>query len=266
MALTFPSLDPVLFSVGPVSLRWYGLAYVAGILGGVFYVRWLAKNDPRLQRPFLEDLIPWLVVGIVAGGRLGYVLFYGGRAYWENPLEILYVWKGGMAFHGGLLGAVLAILLYSRTHKTDPFLLGDYGACAAPIGIFFGRLANFINAEVVGRITDVPWAMVFPRGGPWPRHPSQLYEAALEGIALWGILYFLQKRSGGVAASPRRFLTGAFFLGYGMARFGVEFWREPDVGVGYIGNFLTMGQLLSLPLILGGLLLIGWRKSKPSHE
>lgn len=254
--LTFPFLDPVLFSVGPLSIRWYGLSYVLGILGGVFYINWLSRHDPRLQKKFLEDFIPWIVGSIVVGGRLGYVLFYGFSHYLQNPLEILFVWKGGMAFHGGFLGLVLATYVYSRRAGVSPFLLGDYMACAAPIGLFFGRIANFINGEVCGRVTNVSWAVVFPHMGPWPRHPSQIYEALLEGVFLGLFLFMWIRRLHGVASAQPGFFTGLFLIGYGLTRCVAEIWRQPNQEWGFFLSFLTMGQILSFPLIILGFFLI----------
>ncbi|MTI19026.1 prolipoprotein diacylglyceryl transferase [Rhodobacteraceae bacterium RKSG542] len=260
LALPFPAIDPVLIEFGPVAIRWYALSYIAGILLAWYFMRRLAA-DPRLtvgtKPPSLtdiDDFVVWAALGIVLGGRLGYVLFYNFEYYLQNPMEILAVWHGGMAFHGGFLGLMTAIVLYSRSRGLSPLTFLDLIGAVAPVGLFFGRIANFINGELWGRPTDVPWAIVFPHGGPFARHPSQLYEAALEGFVLFFVLRFLiyrfdlLKKPGAIA--------GCFAIGYGLARTFVEFFREPDAHIGYIGGFVTMGMILSLPMILGGLALL----------
>ncbi|MDP9196356.1 MAG: prolipoprotein diacylglyceryl transferase [Pseudomonadota bacterium] len=250
--LTFPDIDPVAFSVGPLHIRWYALAYLAGFVLGWMYTVYLSRLKP-LQRPVkeeLDDFLSWAVIGVILGGRLGYILFYNFSWYLDHPVDILKVWQGGMSFHGGLAGILAAILLFSRKRKLDPFHLGDLIACAGPIGFFFGRVANFINGELYGRATDVPWAMVFPHGGLQFRHPSQLYEAALEGLLLFAILAMLAHRQ--TIRSRPGFLAGVFFAGYSLARIVVEFFREPDTQLGYLWAGATMGQILCIPMILFG--------------
>ncbi len=255
LAIPFPAIDPILIEFGPLAIRWYSLAYIAGILLGWRYVLRLAAQQPGgADAAAIDDLVVWMVLGIVLGGRLGYVLFYKPVHYFANPLEVAFVWHGGMSFHGGLLGVAVATVLFARRRKLGLFALSDLIACAAPIGLFFGRLANFINGELWGRTTDVAWAVVFPHGGPEPRHPSQIYEALLEGavlflllLALWRLTR-LRERPGA--------LSGVFFCGYGVARVFVELFREPDAHLGFLMGGATMGQLLSLPLIAFGLWLL----------
>ena len=260
LALPFPAIDPILVSFGPFVVRWYALAYIAGLLIGWWVVARLAEKPTvpgmpsPLTRLMVDDFLLWATLGVILGGRVGYVLFYQPAYYAAHPAEILMVWQGGMSFHGGFIGMVAAIFLFCRRKAVPVFALGDLIALVAPIGLFFGRIANFINAELVGRASDAPWAMVFPRGGPLPRHPSQLYEAALEGLVLFGVLYVLM-RFANARARPG-LLTGAFIMGYGIARVIVELFREPDVQIGYLAFGSTMGQWLSLPLILIGAWLI----------
>lgn len=258
MALPFPEIDPVAIHLGPLQIRWYALAYLAGFIGGWKYAIWLANKDAG-RRPNAEDadnILTWIVLGVILGGRIGYVLFYNLPEYMAHPMDILRVWEGGMSFHGGLLGVATAIILYSRYHKFSPLAMGDLVSCVVPIGLFFGRIANFINGELFGRVTTVPWAVVFPYGGNLPRHPSQLYEAFLEGICLFTVLFLCaQKKS--VRHSPGM-LFGIFTLGYALCRFTVEFVREPDPQIGLLFNYFTLGQLLCLPMMLAGLLLIAY--------
>lgn len=250
-AIPFPAIDPIALEIGPFAIRWYALAYIAGILLGWRYLLLFNSWQPVMERRDIDDFLLWATLGIILGGRLGYVLFYAPGYYFANPSEILFVWQGGMSFHGGLLGVVSAVAIFAHRRQIPLLPLADMVACAAPIGLFFGRIANFVNGELYGRATDVPWAMVFPAGGPEPRHPSQLYEAALEGILLFLILLVLARRPA-VRASPG-VLAGTFFVGYGAARSFVELYREPD---GFLGG-LTMGQALSVPMIFAGLALIG---------
>lgn len=280
--IPYPDIDPALvtFELFGLSLpiRWYALAYLAGlILGLILARRLLARaalwpgDAPPLTREQAEALLTWMVVGVILGGRLGFVLFYQLPFYLENPGAILQVWQGGMSFHGGLIGVILGILGFSLLHKAPKFQVGDLVSTVAPVGLLFGRLANFINGELWGRPTDVPWAMVFPGGGDAPRHPSQLYEAALEGALLFAVLWLL--------ATRRRWLktpgmiTGLLFAGYGAARAFVETFREPDAQfitaanpAGHVIRFtsewgLTMGQTLSLPMIAVGLGFILYAKA-----
>jgi phosphatidylglycerol---prolipoprotein diacylglyceryl transferase len=253
--LAYPHIDPVAVSLGPVKVHWYGLMYVIGI-GATW---WLARRRTRLPGfPWtaaqVEDLIFYAAVGVVLGGRLGYMFFYNFSGFLADPLMILRVWEGGMAFHGGLLGVLTALWLFGRRQGIGFLSLGDFLAPYVPIGLLAGRIGNFINGELWGKVTDVPWGMVFPTGGPLPRHPSQLYEAALEGLVLFLLLqaFILKPRPTGAAGA-------LFLIFYGVFRFAVEFVREPDIQLGYLAlNWVTMGQLLSLPMIIGGLALLVW--------
>lgn len=249
--MRYPNIDPIIFSIGSLDVRWYGLAYVAGIFGawhlGRYYITRFAFPFTRQQ---FDDFITWAILGVVLGGRCGFVLFYKPLQYLNDPLSALRLWDGGMSFHGGLLGVILAAYFFCRHHKIPLITLLDLLAPIAPIGFFFGRLANFVNGELYGRVTDSPLGMIFPRGGPLPRHPSQLYEAALEGLVLFlviNVLLFTTKR-------PRGLLMGAGLAGYGLARFTVEFFREPDFYKGFYLDFLTFGQLLTLPMIVVGII------------
>ncbi len=254
-AIPFPAIDPVLFAVGPFAIRWYSLAYIAGIVLGWRCARRLAaRTGGAADAQAIDDFVVWATLGIILGGRLGYVLFYKAGYYLANPVEILFVWQGGMSYHGGMLGVALALVLFARRRGIGLLAFSDLVACVAPIGLFLGRIANFINGELWGRASDAPWAVVFPHAGPDPRHPSQLYEAALEGALLFAVLLALWR----VARFRERpgFLTGAFLAGYGAARFVVEFFREPDAHLGFLFAGATMGQLLSLPMIVAGLWLM----------
>lgn len=257
MTFAFPDIDPVAMSFGPLVVRWYALAYLAGFLLGWRYCINLADRRGGVPdgRDF-DDFLTWAVVGTILGGRTGYVLFYNLPYYLDHPLEALQIWHGGMSFHGGLAGVVLAILLFSRSRGISPFRFGDLVAAAAPIGLFFGRIANFINGELYGRAaTDVPWAMVFPRDPlQIPRHPSQLYEAALEGALLF-VVMAIAVRMPAMRDKPGR-LCGLFFLGYGLARSAAEFFREPDAQLGFLWGGATMGQLLCLPMFVLGAWLV----------
>lgn len=265
LALTFPAFDPVLIEIGPLAIRWYALAYVAGLFGGVWYVKRLVTRPPALMSPQqVDDFLLWVLFGIVLGGRLGYVLFYKPGYYLSNPLEIVMTWEGGMAFHGGLLGVIAAILLFAKVARVDKWYLADNVGCAVPIGLFLGRVANFINGELYGRMApDVPWAMAFPAGGPVPRHPSQLYEALLEGLILFIVMNLLW-RNEKLRTRPG-VLTGCFCVGYGLARSIAELFREPDRHLGFIAGGVTMGQILSLPMILFGLWVIRRSLMRPVH-
>ncbi len=262
LTLPFPSIDPVLVEFGPLVIRWYALAYVAGLLLGWRYMLRLAEGEPKvMERQDVDDFLLWATLGIILGGRLGYVLFYNAEYFLSRPLEIFAMWRGGMSFHGGLLGVGAAIVLFSRRRRLNLLGVCDLIALVAPIGLFFGRVANFINGELFGRATDVPWAMVFPRGGPAPRHPSQLYEAALEGLVLFLILLAIDRLTG--ARARHGLLIGVFLTGYGAFRFFVEFFREPDAHLGLLVAGATMGQLLSLPLVAFGLYLIAAAVRRP---
>ena len=261
--IPFPAIDPVLVEFGPFVIRWYALAYITGILLGWRYMLSLAARQtggPNARD--IDDVVVWATLGTVLGGRLGYVLFYKPAYFLANPEAVLFVWQGGMSFHGGLLGVLAAVTLFARRRGIGLPGLADLVACAAPIGLFLGRLANFINGELWGRPSDVPWAMVFPRGGPLPRHPSQLYEAALEGmvlfVGLWALWRFTKVRE------RPGFLFGAFLAGYGVSRLIVELFRQPDAHLGFILAGATMGQLLSLPMIAAGLWLMARTKPSPA--
>ena len=261
--LPFPAIDPVLVSIGPFAVRWYALAYICGILLGWLYARTIIANQ-RLwggPAPFtatdFDDFVLWVTLGIILGGRVGYVLFYNFDFFIAHPLEILQVWKGGMSFHGGFLGCVLAVVLFGLKRKISILSLGDITCAVAPIGLFFGRLANFVNGELWGRPTDVPWAMVFPspEAGPWPRHPSQLYEAALEGLVLFCVLAVLVRAG---ALKRPGLILGAFAIGYAVARSVCELFREPDAQLGFLWGGMTMGMLLSVPLLIAGICLVAF--------
>jgi phosphatidylglycerol:prolipoprotein diacylglycerol transferase len=251
--LTYPSFDPVALQIGPLSARWYGLMYAVGFLSGWWLGRRLAARPGSGWKPQqVDDLISWLVLGVVLGGRLGYVIFYDPSYYLANPIEIFSIWRGGMSFHGGVAGVVLVAWLYGRSIGKGLLDVGDMIAPLVPPGLFAGRIGNFINGELWGRTTDVPWGMVFPTGGPLPRHPSQLYEAGLEGLLLFAIVWLY-------ARSPRKrgAVGGVFLLGYGCFRFFVEFFRQPDAQLGFVAlDFFSMGQLLCLPMIVLGLWLL----------
>lgn len=264
-SFVFPPIDPVLVTVGPLAIRWYALAYLAGFLFGWRTCLTLARKNASGPSPeHYDDFITWAVVGTILGGRLGYVLFYQFAYYVSDPLEALRVWHGGMSFHGGLLGVVLAAWLFTRRRKIRFFAFTDLLACVTPIGLGLGRLANFVNGELFGRATDVPWGVIFPRGGDVPRHPSQIYEAGLEGLALYLILVFVAKTPS--LGKKEGLLSGLFLALYAFFRFFVEFFREPDAQLGFLYAGATMGQLLCVPMLLAGLLLIQKalkRKARP---
>lgn len=261
-ALIFPSFDPIALQIGPLAIRWYALAYIAGLLLGWRYCLYWARQKPSLiTRQVIDDFLSWAILGIILGGRLGYVLFYNPDHYLSHPLAILKVWQGGMSFHGGLLGILAAMWLFSRKYHLPFFAIADLIAAAGPIGLFLGRIANFVNSELWGRPTDVPWGVVFPNGGPLSRHPSQLYEAGLEGIFLFLLLFLLIRQES--IRSKYGIISGAFLMGYAASRLLVENFREPDQQIGFLAGGVTMGQLLSAPMLLAGMYLI-WRL-KPSR-
>ena len=262
LAIPFPALDPVAISIGPVAIRWYALAYIAGLLIGWRYCLALAGRPPYLVgRQDVDDVLVWATLGDVLGGRIGYVLFYKPGYYVFHPLEALYVWHGGMSFHGGALGVTIAIVWFTRARKIPLFAFSDIITAAIPIGLFFGRIANFINAELFGRPTQVAWGMIFPYGGSMPRHPSQLYEAVCEGILLF-LLLFAAERLG--ARQRSGIVTGLFLAGYAVARMSGELFREPDSQLGYLVFGTTMGQLLSVPLLIAGLAITFWAQRAPA--
>jgi len=255
LLIPYPRIDPILVHLGPFAIRWYALAYIFGILIGWVYARAIVRNE-RLwggRAPLtvidFDDFVLWVTLGIILGGRTGYVLFYNLPYFAAHPLQIFQLWHGGMSFHGGFIGCVLAVLLFARKRGIPVLSLGDITCAVGPIGLFLGRIANFINGELWGRPTDVPWAMIFPGGGPVPRHPSQLYEAALEGLLLLAVLYVLIRMG---ALKRPGLIIGSFACGYAVARIFCEFFREPDAQLGFLWGGATMGQLLSIPLFLAG--------------
>jgi phosphatidylglycerol---prolipoprotein diacylglyceryl transferase len=266
--ITFPNIDPVLLQLGPFAIRWYALGYIIGLLLGWAYARRLVANAALWLRPpgppeALGDLVIWVAIGVVVGGRLGQVLLYEPSYYFANPLEILQIWRGGMAFHGGLIGAALAVILFAWRREIPILSYLDVAAAVAPIGLFLVRLANFINGELWGRVTDVPWAMVFPRAGTEPRHPSQLYEAALEGILLFLVLTLLVRLG---ALKRPGLVAGCFAIGYAAARSVAELFREPDGLV--FGGPLTLGMAYSIPMVVAGLGLAvnAWRPARQPSQ
>jgi len=255
--IPYPTIDPVLIEFGPFALRWYALAYIAGILLGWWYIRSLCANDrlwagaqARPSRPEIDDFVLWATVGIVVGGRLGFVTVYNSAYYLEHPLEALRIWEGGMSFHGGLVGVIVAMIAFARVRKIPTWTLFDLVAASTPIGVFFGRIANFVNGELWGRPTEVGWAMVFPGAGPEPRHPSQLYEAALEGVLLFIALRIATHHC--LALKRPGLTAGIFMIGYAVARTIAEQFRMPDAQIGFLPGGLTMGAVLSIPMIVAG--------------
>ena len=264
-AIPFPVIDPVLVQIGPFAIRWYALAYITGIVAGWMLARRLVALPPVVAtRQQVDDFVTWATLGIILGGRLGYVFFYRADHYLSHPLEILQVWQGGMSFHGGALGVIVALVLYCRQQRIDLLGFGDRVTAVIPIGLCLGRLANFINGELWGRVTDVPWGMVFPTGGPEPRHPSQLYQAGMEGVALFILLQVLVHMPR--LRARRGFVAGAFLVGYGVARGIGELFRQPDAFLGFLFAGATMGQLLSLPMVLVGAWLMLRARPVPVRE
>ncbi|OGR33119.1 MAG: prolipoprotein diacylglyceryl transferase [Desulfuromonadales bacterium GWC2_61_20] len=252
--MNFPAFDPVIFRLGPLAVRWYGLMYLLGFLSGYFIIRALARQRRLpLDADGISDLLFYAVLGVVLGGRLGYVCFYQPAFYLQHPLQILSVWEGGMSFHGGFLGVIIAGTIFCRRRRVSLLLTADIVATASTVGLGLGRVGNFINAELWGRTTNVPWGVIFPGGGPLPRHPSQLYEGLLEGPLLLGALLLLHRRQ---AKPGVPFFV--FFVLYGTIRFCVEFFRQPDAHLGYLWGGASMGQLLSLPMIVVGLGGVYW--------
>ena len=267
--LPYPVIDPVLINIGPLPIRWYALAYIAGLVLGWWLARRIAAQDaywgvrPRPPVESLDDLLVYAALGVVIGGRLGYVLFYNLPHFLDHPAEIPAVWLGGMSFHGGLAGASLGIYLFARRHGLPVLAVADLCAAVVPIGILLGRIANFIKPELWGRVTDAPIGMVFPDAGPLPRHPSQLYEAALEGLVLLVVVQMAVRM--GALRRPG-LVTGIFAVGYGVARIICEFFREPDPQLGFLFGGATMGMALSLPLILAGLGFIAYAQRRPTEQ
>ncbi|MGD9637683.1 MAG: prolipoprotein diacylglyceryl transferase [Alphaproteobacteria bacterium] len=254
--IPFPDIDPIVFSIGFFSLRWYSLAYLAGFFGGWVMARKIIKRDGfNIKAADFDDFITFCALGVILGGRIGYILFYNLDYFIHNPLEVFKLWHGGMSFHGGFLGFIVATFWFSKSHKIPFFVLTDICACVAPLGLYFGRLANFVNGELFGRVTyNVPWAIIFPYGGNEPRHPSQIYEALLEGMLMLIVLNI-------VYLSPKvrdraGVLSGLFLIGYGSIRIFLEQFREPDVQLGFLFDVITMGQLLSIPMLIVGMILL----------
>lgn len=268
-AIAFPVFDPIAVSFGPFAIRWYALAYIGGIVLGWIYARAIIRNGKLwggtspVSLLDMDDFILWVTFGIILGGRTGYVLFYNLDYFVQHPAEIIELWKGGMSFHGGFLGCVAAVLLFGWRRKVSVLSLGDITCAVGPIGLLLGRIANFINGELWGRAADVPWAMVFPTGGPIPRHPSQLYEATLEGLVLFIVLALMIR-----AGALRRpgLIIGSFATLYGIARITGEFFREPDPQLGFLWGGLTMGMVLSVPMIVAGIgfIVAAWRRQPVS--
>ena len=251
--MDFPNFDPVALQIGPLIIRWYALAYLVGFLAGWRYGVYLVslyKDGTRPNKTDIDDFIPWAILGVIGGGRLGYILFYNFPQYAEHPLDIFKVWQGGMSFHGGVAGIIAALVIFAMKRGFSPRLLADVICCGAPIGLFLGRCANFVNGELFGRVTNVSWGVKFPAGGMLPRHPSQLYEAFLEGIVLFVLLAVLAQKEK-IREMPG-VLTGIFLIGYGVSRIIVEFFREPDEQLGFIVGHISMGQVLSVPMIVLG--------------
>jgi len=272
LLIAFPTFDPVAIAIGPIVIRWYALAYIGGIVLGWIYARALVKNErlwggpAAMTLPQLDDFILWVTVGIIVGGRTGYVLFYNLPFFIEHPAEILELWKGGMSFHGGFMGCVIAVIWFARKNGIPILSLGDITTAVGPIGLFLGRIANFINGELWGRAADpdLPWAMIFPTGGPLPRHPSQLYEAGMEGILLFTVLAVMIRFG---ALKRPGLILGSFITLYAFARIAGEHFREPDPQLGFLWGGLTMGMLLSLPMVIAGIILIvkAWRHKQANQ-
>jgi len=263
--LAYPAIDPIALRIGPVSVHWYGLAYLAGFVAAFAIMRVLIRRwDIDVTDDDLLSIILAAVIGVIVGGRLGYVVVYGAGAYLRHPAEIFALWDGGMSFHGGLAGILVAGAITSRVMRIPWLTLCDLGAAAAPVGLLFGRLANFVNGELWGRVTTAPWGMVFPGAGALPRHPSQLYEAGLEGLVLLCVLLWIAMRKPTV---PRGTVLGWFLALYGVFRIFIELFREPDVQVGFLPGGATMGQLLSVPLVIAGVALVVWagRQAAPQE-
>ena len=272
--IPFPAFDPVLVHLGPFAIRWYALAYIVGILLGWVYARALIRsqrlwggNSSKNLAPMtvldFDDFVLWVTLGIILGGRIGYVLFYNLPHFVAHPVEIVQLWKGGMSFHGGFTGCVVAVVLFARHRGISILSLGDITCAVGPIGLLLGRIANFINGELWGRPADVPWAMVFPGGGSLPRHPSQLYEAALEGLLLLAVLAVLMRLG---ALKRPGLIVGSFACVYAIARSACEFFREPDAQLGFLWGGATMGQLLSVPLFLAGLGFVAYALKQPALQ
>ncbi|WP_440055581.1 prolipoprotein diacylglyceryl transferase [Pseudoalteromonas sp. T1lg65] len=262
MALQFPQIDPVIFSIGPLSVRWYGVMYLIGFLFAMWWAnKEAAKPNSKWHKDQVGDLVFYCMLGVILGGRIGYVLFYQFGHFIENPLYLFRIDQGGMSFHGGVLGVVTAIIVFAIKTKKSILSVGDFVVPMVPVGLFAGRIGNFINGELWGRVTDVPWAFVFPTGGPQPRHPSQLYEAFFEGLVLFLMLIWFRKQP-----RPAGSVAGLFLAGYGVFRFGIEYFREPDAHIGLYGGVISQGQILSLPMIIVGAALIVWAYKRAGNS
>ena len=252
MLLIHPSIDPVIVSFGVLQIRWYGLAYILSFLLGIYLIKQINQNyQKKIENKKIDDFFIWAIIGVILGGRIGYILFYQSSSIFTDPLNVLYIWKGGMSFHGGLIGITIAALFFSKKNSVNFFQLSDLVSCVAPIGLFLGRLANFINVELYGRVTDFPFAMIYPSIDRLPRHPSQLYEAFFEGIILFIILIYYNKTN--YFKNNFGLVTSLFFILYGVFRISIEFLREPDTHIGLFLNSISMGQLLCIPLIIIGM-------------
>mgnify|MGYP001801173587 CR=1 FL=1 len=250
--MLFPIIDKVAFYIGPFEIKWYALAYVVGILAGCYIsLKIVKKFDLNFSYQKIDDYVTWLILGIIIGGRMGYVLIYDPIKYFSKPIEILKIYEGGMSFHGGFIGCAIATYLFCKKYSTDFLKLCDLVVIVAPIGIFFGRIANFINSELYGRVTDVPWAIIFPYSDNLPRHPSQLYEALLEGIVIFIVMLYCTFKKKLIYKTGT--LTSIFCFLYGLFRFITEIFREPDFHLGFILGYLSMGQILSIPMLIIGI-------------
>jgi len=256
--IAYPEINPVALDLGPLKVHWYGLTYLIGFVGAYFLMNYRAKKTGEFTQEQVSDLVFWGALGVILGGRFGYVLFYNFSHFLSDPLSLFAIWEGGMSFHGGMLGVMISLTLYGRKINKTFFELMDFVVPVVPIGLGAGRIGNFIGGELWGRVTDVPWAMVFPRADEFPRHPSQLYQFALEGVALFLIVWFFSSKP-----RPRMVVSGVFLASYGVFRFIVEFARQPDSHIGFLyGDWLTMGQVLSTPMILIGIvfMVIGYKR------
>ena len=263
------SFDPIFIDLGIIQIRWYSLAYIIGILAGWWYGKIIIKkqieddNQSNYLKNF-DDLIAYIIIGVILGGRLGYVIFYNPSFYLENLTEILKLWKGGMSFHGGLLGVIIATIIFSKIKGINFYYFADIISCVAPIGIFLGRVANFINGELFGKVSNLPWAIIFPEGGNFARHPSQIYEAVLEGAVLFLIINFLAIKKK-LLLKPG-YISGLFLIFYSIARIIGENFREPDVNLGYFFNYFSMGTMLSILTFLSGCCIIFYIKSNEQNN
>ncbi len=263
-AIPYPNISPIFFELGPLQFRWYGLMYLLGLTAAYFLItRRVDRNGLAISRDQIYDMIVWAALGIFIGGRLGYTLFYNFSYYIQHPAKIIAVWEGGMSFHGGLLGTIVSLMWFGKRRGIPLYTIADLAAAVTPIGLGFGRLGNFINGELYGRATDVDWCMVFPNGGPACRHPSQLYEAGLEGLLLFSVLWLVERR-----ATPPGTVFWTFITGYGICRMIVELFREPDAHIGFIFGSLSMGQILSLPMLVVGvfMLSLGYQRQALAHR